>query len=162
MYVFTLILYPTKALVQLGGEIKKWAEAKQFTIPTLADTVSSATPLTLLYCLHTIHCHQKKGPITKIISKACNTRIRKGWHTSYCFTGNTFPKLSGLRHTKPALRRTSVHQGLLKHKEKYQNLNFKSSFHYNNTDVPMTPDTMGLYLYCFSQDPLPGQPKNTI
>ena len=64
MFLHT-VLYPTKALVQLGGEIKKWAEAKQFTIPTLADTVSSATPLTLLYCLHTIHCHQKKGPITK-------------------------------------------------------------------------------------------------
>jgi len=76
--------------------------------------VFSATPLILLYCLHKIHCLQKKGPITKKYLEARNTRIKMERLTHLLLppTGNAFPKLSGVQHTKPESRGVNVGSGL--------------------------------------------------
>lgn len=79
----------------------------------------------------------------------------KGWHTSYfLLLVMLFPNY--LVYSIPSLSQEEQMWawGLHTHKATLQNLSFKSSFRYNNTDVPMIPDTMGLYLYCYSQDPI--------
>ena len=92
----------------------------------------------------------KRNQLLKNIQKLGRQELRcKGWHTSdFSLLVMLSPNL--LVYNIPNLSRDwqMCIWGLPKHKEKLQSLNFKSSFHYNNKDVPMIPGTMGLHLYC--------------